>query len=139
MRALNINFGPASSIWHSVTKPEHIDCFRKLALETYKIDLKKHEGLWFCDIDFCLAKKIPVVTFNQREGDIILLGPSVLHWVRSLGLTTQSAWNFGSCDLFQLDQMNVRYNFNKQYDYPNIIPYMTVLTDLMLSSTTRKN
>ena len=35
--------------------------------------------------------------------------------------------------------MNVRYNYNKQYNYPNIIPYMTVLTDLMLSTMARKN
>ena len=112
LRALNINHGPSSSLWHCVTKPEQIDYFRKLALETYKIDLKKHEGLWFSDIDWCIANKIPVITFNQKEGDIVLLAPSVLHWVRSLGLTSQSAWNFGTCDLFQLDQMNVRYNYN---------------------------
>ena len=35
--------------------------------------------------------------------------------------------------------MNVRYNYNKQFDFPNIIPYLTVLTDLMLSSMARKN
>ena len=64
LRALNINHGPASSLWHCVNKPEEIEKFRALALERYKIDLKKHEGLWFSDIDFCLAHKIPVTTFN---------------------------------------------------------------------------
>ena len=64
LRALNINHGPSSSLWHCVNKPEEIDQFRKLALQTYKIDLKKHEGLWFSDIDFCLGNKISVTTFN---------------------------------------------------------------------------
>ena len=100
LRAININFGPSSTIWHAIALPKDIEEFRRLVLEKYKLDIKKHEGLWFCDIDFCLANKIPVITFNQRKGDLVLLGPTVLHWVRTLGLTTQSAWNFGSCDLY---------------------------------------
>ena len=88
LRALNINFGPASTIWHGIALPKDIEKFRELVLEKYKLDIKKQEGLWFCDIDFCLANNIPVITFNQRKGDLVLLGPSVLHWVRTLGLTT---------------------------------------------------
>ena len=139
LRAININFGPSSTIWHAIALPKDIEEFRRLVLEKYKLDIKKHEGLWFCDIDFCLANKTPVITFNQRKGDLVLLGPTVLHWVRTLGLTTQSAWNFGSCDLYQLEQMNIRYTYNKEYNFVNIIPFLTTLTDLMLSDLAKKN
>lgn len=117
MRAANLNHGPASSLWHNVGKPDQINRFRKLAKDRYKIDLFKDEGLWFCDPDFCLGNKLEVITFNQREGDLVILSPGCLHWVRSLGLTTQTAWNFGTCDLYQLRQMYERYQLNQQLDY----------------------
>jgi len=64
VRATNINHGPGSSLWHCVGDPKTIDKFRDLAKKNYKIDLFKHEGLWFSDIDYCLANGIPVTTFN---------------------------------------------------------------------------
>ena len=64
VRAANLNHGPASSIWHSVGGPEQIERFRKLVKTRYKIDLFKHEGLWFCDPDFCIANKLELITMN---------------------------------------------------------------------------
>jgi hypothetical protein len=83
-----LNHGPASSVWHCVGGDENIKKFRKLALKQFKIDILKQEGLWFADIDFCIGNGIPVTTFNQRAGDMVILKPGTLHWVRSLGLTT---------------------------------------------------
>jgi len=87
-RACNINHGPGKSLWHCIGNPEDINKFRKKAKDIYGIDIILQEGLWFADIDFCLGNNIPVVTFNQKPGDMVILGPGTQHWVKSLGLTT---------------------------------------------------
>lgn len=45
---------------------------------------------------------IPVRKVIQKPGDIIILGPGTLHWVRSYGISLQSAWNFMPKNLLQL-------------------------------------
>ena len=100
LRAANINHGPSSSLWHCVGIPKNIEKFVQLAKQRYKLCVYRDEGLWFCDPDFCLANGIELITLNQREGDLVILKPGTIHWVRSLGLTSQTAWNFGTYDLF---------------------------------------
>ena len=75
LRAININFGPSSTIWHAIAQPKDIEEFRRLVLEKYKLDIKKHEGLWFCDIDFCLANKIPV--FDKEQPRVIIVARAI--------------------------------------------------------------
>lgn len=81
-------------------------------MEIYKTDIIKREGLWFADIDFCLAKKIPIVSFNQRQGDLVILGPGCEHWVRGFGKAVQTAWNFGTFDKWQISESIKRMEIN---------------------------
>ena len=64
MRAANINHGPGSSLWHCIGGVSNIDKFRAISMSVYNTDVFIKEGLWFCDPDFCLANKIPLITFN---------------------------------------------------------------------------
>jgi len=73
-RAANINHGPDSSEWNCVGS-KHSHTLREIVRDTYKTDIYKDEGLWYADVDFCLANRVPIVSFNQKEGDVVLLGP----------------------------------------------------------------
>lgn len=112
-RAINLNHGPDSSEWNAVGS-KYSARLREKVRDTYKTDIYKDEGLWYADVDYCLANKIPIVSFNQHEGDIVLLGPGCEHWVRGFGKAVQTAWNFGTFDKWQLTEsikrMDVNYN-----------------------------
>jgi hypothetical protein len=122
VRAANLNHGPASTLWHCIGAQKDIEKFRAKAQKTYDFDLFKNEGLWFADIDWCLGHKLKVITFNQRPGDLVMLKGGTLHWVKSLGLTSQTAWNMATCDVDMLKTMMHRYELNKKIGFKSIIP-----------------
>ena len=70
MRAININHGPNDCDWYTIDTAYAQD-FRKIIKEKFAIDIHNDEGLWFCDVEFCLANRIPVKKFVQRPGDIV--------------------------------------------------------------------
>jgi histone demethylase len=131
-RAININHGPASSEWNCVGASNSAK-LREVVRDTYKTDIYKKEGLWFADVDLCLAKKIPVVSFNQRKGDLVLIGPGCEHWVRGFGKAVQSAWNFGTFDKWQIQESFKRLEVNQNITY-RVIYYL--LTSYSLSCPT---
>lgn len=110
-RAVNINHGPSSSEWNCVGS-SNWSLLREAVRDVYDVDIYKNEGLWFADVDFCLGRKIPIIWFNQREGDLVLLGPGLEHWVRAFGKATQTAWNFGTIDKLQFEEAIKRMNTN---------------------------
>ena len=88
----------------------------------------RNEGLWYVGIDLLVANRIPVYTVTQREGDLVLLGPGALSMRKSLGLSYQTSWNFGTKDLAQLQE-----GFNKMH--LNARCALTVSTPLTLTLT----
>lgn len=74
----------------------YVDSFRKKVLEDFKVNISKSEGLWFSDWEYPMLNQIPIKVFRQKPGDLVLLGPGCLHWVRSEGMAVNSAWNM--CD-----------------------------------------
>lgn len=119
-RAINLNHGPDSSEWNCVGSDSSRQ-LREAVRDTYKVDIYKNEGLWFADVDFCLANKIPVVCFNQIEGDLVILGPGCEHWVRSFGKAVQTAWNFGYMDKWQLRESIARMDVNSKINFKVIL------------------
>ncbi len=58
-------------------------------------DIRKHETEWFLDLDISLTYGEKVVVVHQEKaGDMVLLGPDVMHWVRAKGKAVCIAWNF---------------------------------------------
>lgn len=139
LRATNLNHGPDSSIWYNVGGKTNIDRFRELAKRDFDIDIFYSEGLWFCDPDYCLANGIPVRVANQQAGDMVVLAPGTVHWVRSLGMTTQTAWNFADFSVTQLQEMIARYKINKETNFKTIIPFYTLFADLAAKNKFRTN
>jgi hypothetical protein len=62
---------------------------------------------------------------------MVILNAGTLHWVRSLGLTTQTAWNFAPYDINQLIEMERRYTINKKIGFKTIIPFKNMLFSLL--------
>lgn len=129
-RAINLNHGPDSSEWNCVGS-KYCDNLREKVRDVYKTDIYKEEGLWYADVDFCLANKIPIVSFNQKEGDVVLLGPGCEHWVRGFGRAVQTAWNFGTFDKWQVMESIKRMDVNSNIKFSSIVPNWTLLLDLV--------
>lgn len=115
-RAVNLNHGPDSSEWNLVGSAYSAK-LRQEVRDIYRTDIYKKEGLWFADVDFCLAKKIPVTCFNQVKGDLVILGPGCEHWVRGFGKAVQTAWNFGTYDEWQFTESIKRMDVNNNINY----------------------
>jgi hypothetical protein len=65
------------------------------------------------------------------EGDLVLIGPGCEHWVRSFGRAVQSAWNFGTLDVWQLKESIKRNKLNERIFYRSIVPNWTLLLDVV--------
>jgi len=60
-----------------------------------KYDIRKHETLWYMDLDTLLTYEVEATITQQRSaGDLVLLGPNVMHWLRATGKAICIAWNF---------------------------------------------
>lgn len=101
LRAININHGPADSIWYTIDN-QYYSYMRTLVQQEWGVDILQAEGLWFTNIEYLLERGIPVRKFRQRQGEVVFLGPGCLHWVRSQGKTVQTAWNFADYGLEQM-------------------------------------
>ena len=96
MRAANIQLhGAGRSTWICV--PNH-HSLRTQIRDREGYDIRKHETEWFLDLDTLLTYDEKVTVVNQDKiGDLVLLGPDVMHWVRATGKAICIAWNFIMC------------------------------------------
>jgi histone demethylase len=81
-------------------------------MDKYKQDIHKIEGLWFCDPEFVMMHGIPIKAFYQKPGDIVILGPGCLHWVRSDGVAVNSAWNVCDNQIELIQEIHNRFEVN---------------------------
>lgn len=59
MNAININHGPADSIWISIDY-QYVDKLRKMVKEERDVDILFDEGLWFKSPEYFMTKGIPI-------------------------------------------------------------------------------
>jgi hypothetical protein len=93
VRAANVQVhGTGESIWICVTDHQS---FRTQVLDRRGYDIRKHETLWYMDLDTLLTYEVTATVVRQKNvGDLVLLGPDVMHWVRATGRAICIAWNF---------------------------------------------
>ncbi|KRX00818.1 hypothetical protein PPERSA_01997 [Pseudocohnilembus persalinus] len=123
VRAININLGPGESEWYTVDY-EEANKFRKIVKkEKNNFDIHLNEGLWYADEQYLQKKNITYKKTIQKKGDIVVLGPGVLHWVRSIGKkpSVQIAYNYmyrhPSDEHNQIckDSKQIKYYFKYQF------------------------
>lgn len=136
LRAVNINHGPGEVEWYCM-EVEEAYRFNEDILARKKLNLLKMEGLWYFDLKDILRQGFKVSKFVQQEGDVVVLAPGTLHWVRSYSYTVNSAWNIGYFDFNQVREIFRRYEFNLKHSFVNLIPVRTLTLDLLNNAHTR--
>ena len=122
--------GPGDSEWYTIENT-HVPKFRTLVLKTFGLDIHKNEGFWFSDVDFCLENQIPVKKFIQKPGDLVYLNAGCLHWVRSKGVSVNSAWNIALKTHDVFNEMFKRLDINNEVGFKSIIPLKTLTFQLL--------
>lgn len=131
LRSLNTSHGPGDSMWWGVAHKD-AEYFHKFVLENYNgFNIYSKEGIWFAPTMFFMQAKINVYFSNQKPGDIVLVGPGCIHWVKALSHSVNSSWNFCTKELEMFQMAMDRYKINKQIKFRNIIPFYTLMLDLV--------
>lgn len=131
LRSININHGSGSSVWYGVGDKD-AERLRKAVLNDFNnFDIYSKEGIWFAPIEYFMKSKIDCTYFVQSPGDIVLVGPGCIHWVKSLNHSVHSSWNFFPKEAQQFKLAAARYKQNKQIQIKNIIPLYTLMLDLL--------
>lgn len=130
IRAVNINTGGGDVEWYCMDVKE-TSKLRALVKNRYNIDIYSTEGLWYTDLYFCLSQNLRIIKFIQEPGDCVVLKPGTLHWVRSLTVTTNVAWNIALNDIGEIEQIYERFSENVKIGFKNIFPVQTLFLDLL--------
>jgi JmjC domain, hydroxylase len=130
LRAVNLNHGPGDVEWYCV-EPDEADKLRLAILRENGIDIMKKEHRWYLTIQATLKYGVKLVKLIQRAGDIVVLAPGTLHWVRSHQVTVNSAWNLGYLDHNQMQQIYRRFHLNRQVDFENLFAVRTMTLDII--------
>ena len=130
LRAVNINHGPGEVEWFCMEADEAYR-FNEHIMADKNLNLLQQEGLWYISLEEVLQRGFKVSKFVQEQGDVVVLAPGTLHWVRSYSMTVNSAWNLGEFNHEQVLEMFRRYEFNLKYGFRNLIPVQTLTLDIM--------
>ena len=130
LRAVNINHGPGEVEWFCMEADEAYR-FNDHILADKNLNLLQSEGLWYISLEEVLQRGFKVSKFVQEQGDVVILAPGTLHWVRSYSMTVNSAWNLCEYNHEQVLAMFRRYEFNLKYGFRNLIPLQTLTLDIM--------
>ncbi len=79
IRSVNINHCGGDSEWYGLSL-EDSSKFHSHILKKESKDIYKNEGLWFVNYEYFIKNKMNVLYTIQKPGDIVLVGPGVIHW-----------------------------------------------------------
>lgn len=130
LRAVNLNHGPGDVEWYCMEIGES-DKLRELILKERSFDIYQKEHRWYLDLDSCIKYGLKFSKFIQEPGDIVILAPGTLHWVRSYSVTVNSAWNLGYLDYTQIKEIICRWKINREIGFENLIPVKTLIFDII--------
>jgi hypothetical protein len=120
VRAANVQVhGAGESTWICVADHQSL---KDQILGKRGYDIRKHETLWYMDLDTLLTYDVKATIVRQNKvGDLVLLGPDVMHWVRATGKAICIAWNF---ILGKTEEMGLYFKNLEaaDSDWSNIIP-----------------
>lgn len=131
LRSINMSHGPGDSMWWGVGS-DYSSKFHDLVSKQFNgFDIYGKEGVWFAPSYYFMKEKINCYFSNQKAGDIVLVGPGCIHWVKALGHSINSSWNFFSKEKKMFEMAIQRYNINRQIRYRNIVQLQTLILDFL--------
>lgn len=128
--AANINHGPSACEWWGLDRSQSLQ-LRECIKNDKSFEIYKTENLWWPDEIYCIAKGLNVFHTYQEPGDLIFVGPGTIHWVKSCGVTINSAWNFGPKYLNNYRSSFERYFINKAISFKSLVPMHILSLDLL--------
>lgn len=128
--AVNINHGPADCQWWSLC-PDFNAALRDDILKRLKFDPLKSETLWWPDENFLMSQGYKTYYGIQQPDDLVYVGPATMHWVKSLGATVNSAWNFGGKTAKHFDLSFQRDALNREMQFESLVQIHTLALDLI--------
>ena len=126
----NINHGPSACEWWGLDSTQSLQ-LRECIKVDKDFDIYLTETLWWPDEIYCISKGLTVYHTIQKEGDLILVGPGTIHWVKSCGVTTNTAWNFGPKSFNNFKTSFERNGINKGIDFKSLVPMHVLSLDLV--------
>jgi hypothetical protein len=129
IRSVNINHGNGASEWYGVGFKDN-PRFQKFVKTHDNINIYTKEGLWYVNYEYFLKHNLPCIYGIQQPGDIMVVGPGCIHWVRSRGFSLHTSWNFCTKDKTQLELCYERYRINNENQIRNLVPLMTLFVDM---------
>ena len=126
----NINHGPSACEWWGLDSSQSLQLREKVKLDK-NFEIYNSETLWWPDEIYCIIQGFTVYHVIQKPGDLILVGPGTIHWVKSCGVTTNTAWNFGPKYLNNFIKSFERDFINRAIQYKSLVPMYLLGLDLL--------
>ena len=125
--SVNHNHGPSPSEWGAIA-PQHVAKLRRAVLAEVGVDILAAEGRYIPDRKFCAKHCIPVMVGRQNAGDTVLLQGGTLHWVKAMGVSVHSSWNYAPfrAETFQAALARRNINTSMRPAYPSYVPVATL-------------
>ena len=130
--AANINHGPSDCEWWGLHSSQALQ-LREIVKVDKEFEIFRSETLWWPDEIYCIANGLTVYHVMQEPGDLILVGPGTIHWVKSCGVTTNTAWNFGPKLFNNFVRSFERDWINKAIEFKSLVPMHVLAMDLLNS------
>jgi hypothetical protein len=128
--AANINHGPSPCEWWALDSTQSLQ-LRECIRNEKNFDIYNSETLWWPDEIFCLIQGFNVYHVIQQPGDLVLVGPGTIHWVKSCGVTTNTAWNFGPKRFKNFAASFERDFINQAIRFKSLVPMNLLSLDLL--------
>ena len=126
----NINHGPSSCEWWGLDSRQSLQ-MRECILRDENFEIYSKETLWWPDEFYCLLNGLRIYHTIQLPGDLVLIGSGTIHWVKSLGVTTNTSWNFGPKYLSNFQKSVERDYINRAINLKSLVPINILSMDLI--------
>jgi hypothetical protein len=126
----NINHGPSACEWWGLDPTQSLQ-LRECVKADKGYEIYNSETLWWPDEIYCISKGFNVYHALQQPGDLAIVGCGTIHWVKSCGVTANTAWNFGPAYLNNFRSAFERNFINRAISYKSLVPMHTLAMDLV--------
>lgn len=138
LAAVNLNHGPSNCEWWGLDYSQ-APRFREMVKRDFGVDIYLKETLWWPEEKYCLNNGFNLYKGVQKQGDLVLVGCGTIHWVRSVGVTVNSAWNIGPIYMENFVRGFNRDKLNEELKFQSIVPMYTLALDLINNTVNQLN
>ena len=128
--AANINHGPSGCEWWALDQSQSLQ-LRECIKNDKNFEIYNSETLWWPDEIYCIINGFRIFHVIQQPGDLVVVGPGTIHWVKSCGVTTNTAWNFGPKIRENFARSFERDFINQAIQFKSLVPMNLLSLDLL--------